>query len=483
MSDAEDKTSSLSSSEESDSLHFNPVRPEWLHPYLADNSFRVQGITSLETRTRGLCRSAELELYWAVCDNNVSLAEKLLAESHSPNAIFRWRVEFAEETREYSQFPLHRAVQSGNPELVGLLLQYGSDPNSKDCAGRTPLEVFFLRGDLTKMVDFNNYHAAMNIVIAEMLLKRATEIDEVMWYTLFNLANETVMARWSFMELLLLDKRRSYPILAEYCNIDYELNILYNIVSECGEVDDNSRYGYGVLEHCLKAGVDPRILQRCLGVAIKHHPTLLIAMILLIKAGVNVNCKLEDSKGKTVTPLRFVLEKITESVDRYLEKCFADETQSGDLDSEFSALWLLIKAGSGFPADIHGQLVHVEVSIKLLYDKARLYSETNNWSCRRRSAVLSHLQRCLDIIQEIQPPYSLMELSRIVVRKALGPWSEDRVEQLKLPLRIKECITYHDCQTIVDGVGKYDWTWHDVEKGRVSPLSFHSDSEDEWDEH
>ena len=482
MSSVEDTISFLSSSEDSDSLDFNPVRLELLHPYLVDVSFKLQGITSLETRTRGLCRSAELELYWAVCDNNISLAEKLLAQSHNPNSIFRWRVEFAEDTREYSQFPLHRAVQSGKVELVKLLLQYGSDPNSKDCSWRTPLQVLFMRGNYSKrLIEDSIERSSADPVIAEMLLKRAAELDDEMWHSLFESANRTVAARWSFLEILLSEESKSNPrtrLLGGCCACDNEPITLWNIVDSCGEADNNGRYGYGVLEHCLKAGLEPHFLQRCLERTIKHQPTLPAAVILLMKAGVDVDWELEDFQGKIVTPFCFILDKVTASVGKCLENVFVDEAHSGDLDSEFSALWLLVKAGSSFPAGIHRQLVDVEVSIRLLYDKTNLYSETKNWSFRRQSAVMGHLQRCLDIIREIQPPSSLIDLSRIAVRDVLSPWSEDKVKLLQLPEQSKQCIKYHDCQAIVDGVAKYDWTWHDVERGRVSPMSSHSDSEE-----
>ena len=64
-----------------------------------------------------------------------------------------------------------------------------------------------------------------------------------------------------------------------------------------------------------------------------------------------------------------------------------------------------------------------------------------------------------------------MELSRIVVQRALVPWSEDKVQQLQLPRRIKETLNYHDCQAIVDGVAKFHWTYHDLKLGRISSFS------------
>ena len=59
----------------------------------------------------------------------------------------------------------------------------------------------------------------------------------------------------------------------------------------------------------------------------------------------------------------------------------------------------------------------------------------------------------------------------IVVQRALGPWSDDKVQQLQLPRRIKETLNYHDCQAIVDGVAKYHWKYHDMKLGRISSFS------------
>ena len=394
-------------------------------------------------------------LYWAVRLNNVPLVEKLLIQNHNPNAIFRWKFEFDGESREFFQFPLHRAVQTRNPGLVELLLQHGSEPNSIDSVGRTPLQLLFqCNADLTN--DYTADRSSTDPVVAGILLKGGTKIDEEMWCSLFAIAIRTAPSRWSFLELLLSEENSGRNRLLDECrDCDNDDGTFFRIVTECGEDDLNGRYGYGVLEHCLKAGVEQHILQHSLQLVLKQAIVFPIAVLLLIKSGVDVNAEIDDN-GKRTTPFHFVLGMVTKLIDECLETDSIYEYQSVELDSDLSILWLLIKAGSSYVADICSHLSQIEVSIRLIYEKTHHYSEKWNWSCRRHSAVLGHLQRCLDIIRGIQPPYSLLELSRIVVRKALGPWLEDRVEQLQLPEQIKDYMKYHDCQAIVDGVSIYD---------------------------
>ena len=480
MDHTDDTVTSSSSLAEYEDLDIYTRRHRSPSPFDGEYLYDCAGMTWIDHETfrpvTGICTLTKMDLYWAVRQNNVPLVEKLFTQNHSPNAIFRWKVEFIGGSGEFFQFPLHRAVQTGSSEMVELLLQHGSDPNSMDSVGRTPLELLF---------QCNKDHtdcSSTDPVIAEILLKGGTKIDDEMWCSLFALANSRYLAapaRWSFLELLLSDENSGRNRLLYDCrNCDNDDQTFYRIVTECGEGDINGRYGYRVLEHCLKAGVEQHILQHSLQLAVKQDAIFPAAVLLLLKADVDVNAELEDS-GERSTPFHFLFKKATQHIDKYLESGFVDEFQSGDLDSEFSILWLLIKAGSSPLVYFNNNLGQMEVSIRLLYDKTQHHCKKNNWSCRRRSTVLGHLQRCLDIIREIQPPYNLMELSRIVIRKALGPWSEDKVEQLKLPIRIRECLKYNDCQAIVDGVANYDWTGHDVRQGRVSPTSGAANS-DEW---
>ena len=451
-------------------------------PFDGDHLYhRSEGMLSTKTfkRITGLGRSMKMDLYWAIRLDNVPLVEELLINNHSSNTIFRWKVELEEGLREFFKFPLHQAVQTGNPESVELLLQHGSDPNSTDSVGRTPLELLF---QCNEFIDPTFDRVSTDPVIAGILLKGGTKIDEEMWCSLFSLAIRTAPSCWSFLELLLSEENNGKNRLLDECrDCDNDDSTFFRIVTECGEDDLNGKYGYGVLEHCLKAGVKQHILQHSLQLALKQETVFPTTVLLLIKTGVDVNAEIDDN-GQSTTPLHFILNKATKFIDRYLERDFMNESQSGELDSVFSILWLLIKAGSSSFVDLYKLLDQIEVSIRLVYDKTRNYSEKHGWSSRRHSAVLGHLQRCLDITQEIQPPSSLMELSRIVARKALGHLSEDKIHQLHLPVRVKECLKYHDYQAIVDGVAKYRWSWHDVEQGRVTPPSISDDSDEFSDE-
>ena len=432
-------------------------------------------------RRAGIRRSTEMDLYWAVRQNNVPLVGKMLTQNQSSNAIFRWKVKG--ESRKFFQFPLHRAVQTGNPELVELLLQHGSDPNSCDSVGCTPLQLLFLCNMYTNVFRVGPDCCQTDPDIARMLLEGGTRIDEEMWCPLFRFANRRRMpCRWSFVGLLLLAENSGRNRLLNECrDCDNDNGDFFRIVTECGRGDFNGRFGYEVLEHCLKAGVEQHILNHSIQLAIKqwmNMPTFK-KVLLLIKAGVDVNAEWEDN-GQMTTPFHFILNEVTILIDKYLKRSCVEEFQSGELDTGFSILWLLIKSGSRPLGDLYSHLGRIEVPLRSIYDMTHTNSQIKNWSCRRHSAVLGHLQRCLDIIREIQPPSSLMELSRIVAQRALGPWSEDKVQQLQLPRRIKETLNYHDCQAIVDGVAKYHWTYDDMKQGRISPFSFSSeDSDDE----
>ena len=441
----------------------------------------IDDLEEFERRT-GIRRSTEMDLYWAVRQNNVPLVGKLLTENQNSNSSFRWKVKGG--SREFFQFPLHRAVQTGNPELVELLLQHGSDPNSCDSMGCTPLQLLFLCN--IYIYGTNVFRAGPDCCqtdpdIARMWLEGATRIDEEMWCSLFRFANRRMPCRWSFMGLLLLAENSGRNRLLNECrDCDNDNGDFFRIVIECGQGDSNGRFGYEVLEHCLKAGVEQHILKHSLQLAIKqwtNMPTLK-KVLLLIKAGVDVNAEWEDN-GQRTTPFHFILNEATILIDKYLKIKCIKEFQSGELDTGFSILWLLIKSGSRPSGDLYSHLGQIEVSLRSIYDTTHTNSLIKNWSCRRHSAVLGHLQRCLDIIREIQPPSSLLELSRIVVQRALGPWSENKVQQLQLPRRIKETLNYHDFQAIVDGVAKYHWTYDDMKQGRISPFSSSSEDSDD----
>ena len=132
-------------------------------------------------RRTGIRRSTEMDLYWAVRQNNVPLVGKMLTQNQSSNAIFRWKVKGG--SRDFFQFPLHRAVQTGNPELVELLLQHGSDPNSCDSIGCTPLQLLFLCNMYTNVFRVGPDCCQTYPDIARMLLEGGTRIDKQRFLT------------------------------------------------------------------------------------------------------------------------------------------------------------------------------------------------------------------------------------------------------------------------------------------------------------
>ena len=327
----------------------SPPSPKWPHPDAVEHVFYVKGVKSHQTRITAF-ESTEPELFHAVCDKDVALVEKLLGEKHDPNAIFQLKIEFEGENRSYTQYPLHRAVQTGNKDLIDVLLKHGSDPNCTNGQGVTPL----------------------------------------------------------YLLLRLLQTNPSY----------------------------SSEHGVHVV-------------------------------LLLIKAGSDVKFEFTDKQEKIVTPLHLALNKMTTTLYNLLDN-ISNRTLAtslypsqwvsgcGGMESEFSILWLLAKSGAigTWSNDVGCRLTQLEVPLKSVCEKASHLSEEMYWPLHHISAIQKHIQRCLDILQEIHPPMNLLELCRIAVRQALGPGLEGKLEQLGLPVPVKDCILHHDLQAFVDGLSQ-----------------------------
>ena len=305
--------------------------------------------------------------------------EKLLVEKHDSNAIFRLNIEFEGENRSYTQYPLHRAVQTGNKDLIDILLKHGSDPNCMNGQGITPL-------------------------------------------------------------YLLLDSRRSPGFFYSY-----------------------------------KHGV--------------------FIVLLLIKAGSDAGFEFTNRHEKTFTPFHLALNRVTTTLNNTLDNVsnrvlnsFLHASQwlsaCENIDAEFSILWLLAKSGAIriWSRDAGCRLIQFEVALKSVHEQANLVSQ-ETWeiylSLHHLSTIQKHLQRCHDILDKIRPPMSLLDLCRIAVRQALGPGLEDKLEQLALPVPIKDCILPHDLQAIVDGTPDSDrdllHTFNDSDSSsssRFSDLSY-----------
>jgi len=56
-------------------------------------------------------------------------------------------------TLPYGETPLHFAVSGKAPQVIQLLLQYGADPNAKDCFGRTPAQCSRFYGELREIFE------------------------------------------------------------------------------------------------------------------------------------------------------------------------------------------------------------------------------------------------------------------------------------------------------------------------------------------
>ena len=443
------------------------------HPEVVAEVFYTMGVTSREVHSAAGFESTEPALFHAVCDNDFALVEKLLIEKHDPNVIFQMKTEFQGKNRSYTQYPLHRAVQTGNKDLVDILLKHGGDPNCRNGQEKTPLRLLFRVMQLSGIPAGGGRPSDSDRVIAEMLLRAGAYMT--LDFGTFGgqilkdiLSGSTLIdGNWTWLEMLvtagtnanvrkhLIEKCRNY--------VGDHLFVFFNLVTKCGEPDSNGKCGYDILDSCLKAGLAPRVLRHGLQLAVDH--VVPRAVLLLIKAGANVNFEYKDRQGKLVTPFLLALNQVTATVDNISKRSIWPDFLLAShviyacryIDSEFSILLLLAKSGaiSTWSRDVGCRLVQIEVALRSAYEAIdRLFRE-QNWSLEDQSAAQNHLQRCLDNLQAIKPS-NLLDLCCVAVRQALGPGLEDKLKQLGLPVTIRDCML-HDLQDIVDGIAPCEW--------------------------
>ena len=211
----------------------------WPHPLAAKKIFYTRGVTSHQVGHAAF-ESTEPELFCAVCDNDVALVEKLLVEKHScPNAIFRLKIQFEGVNMSYTQYPLHRAVQTCNKNLVDVLLRYGSDPNCTNGQEKTPLQLLFrlIRRSTTAMIiDYSDpaeRHPAIiremlktdrhfsYPIIMEMLLKAGADMKlDAKTLTHIMSGPPQTYHRWSLLEVLVTAGTDVRDQLTEKCHND-----------------------------------------------------------------------------------------------------------------------------------------------------------------------------------------------------------------------------------------------------------------------
>ena len=73
---------------------------------------------------------------------NIKLVEELLDEKCQPHGL----IADVNHRLESDQTPLHKAVRTGNAQLVKILINYFAEVNSCDCEGRSPLHMACTQG-------------------------------------------------------------------------------------------------------------------------------------------------------------------------------------------------------------------------------------------------------------------------------------------------------------------------------------------------
>ncbi|XP_069108128.1 POTE ankyrin domain family member G-like [Argopecten irradians] len=109
-------------------------------------SLDENGVNATDSSGRSL-------LFCAVRYGQVEVARGLLESRCDPNI-----------PDEYRNIALHEAVERSHPDLVRLLIKYGSDLDAKNCLGQTPLMRAVVFDDLE---------------IVKLLVKSGADIDEV----------------------------------------------------------------------------------------------------------------------------------------------------------------------------------------------------------------------------------------------------------------------------------------------------------------
>jgi ankyrin repeat protein len=144
-------------------------------------------------------------LHCAASSNSVGIAESLLKQGASVDALDRWKCT-----------PLHHAVGEGHEAMAMLLLKNGANPNSKNSHGITPLHIAAIKGFYpilllllnNKKVDCNKVTATgdtalhmaaekgyENMVSALLAHGADTEIINKKGYTPLDIAEEMPLLR------------------------------------------------------------------------------------------------------------------------------------------------------------------------------------------------------------------------------------------------------------------------------------------------
>ena len=221
-------------------------------------------------------------LYRAVCEGDVCATKLLLESEHYPNLPYyfpgsgRILDDFLyyivgrniEDRWGMFLYPLHRAVLLNNVELVGLLLEYGSDPNALDGRSNSPLAM--LVKSPIHAFDVHEYenawvfpkHGRKECHVARVLLHHGADINGVLSRYDGSFMDLFEMCCWSG------DRETAHEVLGGLLDAGCDSHLCYKILEDIVENTDFGIFGdtsaVCALTILIQIGFDvDHILSRC----------------------------------------------------------------------------------------------------------------------------------------------------------------------------------------------------------------------------
>ena len=367
-------------------------------------------------------------LYRAVCEGDVCATKLLLESGHNPNLPYYfpgmiidndYRLDCigrcVEDERGMFHYPLHRAVLLSNVQLVGLLLEYGADPNALDGRSNSSLAAL-VKSPIGIRIDVNEWSFGNNgkkeCHVTKVLLRHGADMTEI---SLLNMLN---MCCWSW------DKETAHEVIGELLDNGCDSRDCFEIVTAIVNPGD---------------------------AAIRLGDTITVrALIILFQTGFDVDCDmlahidcLEKSLD-ALTPLKttlssFYFRLLDMDRDARNDNCsLCRETDSVELCRLLSRAWSLVKTGAQVKTegeDTTGKLASMEMTLSTIYDQTRDDRDRENSLPYGYALIL--LQYCKDVLKWISQAActvrSLFDLSALAVRKSLGWNAGHKVTKLALP--------------------------------------------------
>ena len=457
--------------------------------------------------------SSKYRLYEAISrsDHAAATVKALLHLGRSPNQPYQYCAcehYRCGPTRKDSvhlwEYPIHKAVVAGKPEIVKLLLEYGADVNVLDTHECTPLLG-------ARHLQHGSYGSGNGAAIVKMLAAHGADMNVRLPKSISG-NKDTLLhffcddCDWSMAKALL--EAGADPTLL---NEDGETAL--EIAARCfdhyddyafGSDDEMSGYniGFDVLGTMLQAVYTPEQKKRALGSFIRDEPNIR-AIYLLVQVGAPVDFVLpKEYYGEPRTPMEWCIKKADE-IFKEINGGVAAVTPSmcRHLVSWFSVMKLLLNAGAASPIEQEGLKNTMEAWDVNNIIRNCAYKDHDP----RRMVVEDGAGVCQDMLSQIAArdcmKGTLQELCAVEIRKRMSLPQRDiwehrlnmneyktRWDDLGLPKGVKEYVFEEDLATVLATYRQYEmkrvteYQYDDFELCS-SPESDRSDIWYEWEDH